>query len=79
MAETVIADSKIAEDESDKRRKASPSGATDNFAERKKKFDDEGGDQPQAASEDAVAEELRNLHVQDPEYPLDDKEKKRTH
>lgn len=37
---------------------SSPSGSTDQKQERVKKFDEEGGDQPQAASQRAVDEEL---------------------
>lgn len=45
--------------EDDEAPKAGPSGATDALPERAKKFDEEGGDQPQAKSEEEVAEELR--------------------
>ncbi len=38
--------------------KTSPSGATDKTVEREKKFDEEGGAQPQAPSQQAVDEEL---------------------
>ena len=38
--------------------KANPSGATDNTEEREKKFDEEGGDQPQAPSQQEVDAEL---------------------
>lgn len=38
--------------------KAGPSGATDRSVEREKKFDEEGGDQPQAPSQGAVDKEL---------------------
>jgi hypothetical protein len=38
---------------------AGPSGATDKLQERETKFDEEGGDQPQAKSEHEVADELR--------------------
>ena len=38
--------------------KVGPSGATDKLTERVTKFDEEGGDQPQAKSEKQVEEEL---------------------
>ena len=38
--------------------RAGPSGATDAQTERVEKFDEEGGDQPQAKSEKQVEEEL---------------------
>jgi hypothetical protein len=41
--------------------KTGPSGATDQTKERVKKFDEEGGDQPQAPSQRAVEEELRRI------------------
>jgi hypothetical protein len=43
---------------------SSPSGATDRAAERTKKFDEEGGDQPQAPSQAAVDRELRQVQSQ---------------
>ncbi len=43
--------------------KAGPSGATDQTKERVTKFDEEGGDQPQAPSERAVEKELERLDV----------------
>jgi len=46
--------------------KASPSGATDQTRERIKKFDDEGGDQPQAPTQQAVEEELRRAREEAP-------------
>jgi hypothetical protein len=49
-----------------------PSGATDKPTEREMKFDEEGGDQPQAASQQDVDEELRKLdQAQRPDHPLD--------
>jgi len=41
-----------------------PSGATDRAVERAKKFDDEGGDQPQAPSQAAVDRELQQVQSQ---------------
>ena len=41
--------------------RTSPSGATDKTKEREKKFDEEGGDQPQAPSQKAVDEELHKI------------------
>ena len=38
--------------------KANPSGGTDKTKEREKKFDEEGGDQPQAPSQQEVDAEL---------------------
>jgi hypothetical protein len=38
-----------------------PSGSTDKTSEREKKFDEEGGDQPQASSESAVERELQKI------------------
>ena len=43
---------------------SSPSGATDRAAERTKKFDEEGGDQPQAPSQAAVDREMRQVQSQ---------------
>lgn len=40
---------------------AHPSGATDKTVEREKKFDEEGGAQPQAPSQRQADEELRNV------------------
>jgi hypothetical protein len=40
---------------------AGPSGATDKAKEREKKFDEEGGDQPQAPSQRAVDRELQKI------------------
>ena len=49
-----------------------PSGATDKPVEREGKFDEEGGDQPQAASQHDVDEELRKLdQSQGPDHPPD--------
>jgi hypothetical protein len=45
--------------EAGKKPKAGPSGATDETREREKKFDEEGGAQPQAPSQHAVDEELQ--------------------
>ena len=41
-----------------------PSGATDRGAERTQKFDEEGGDQPQAPSQGAVERELEQIQRQ---------------
>ena len=46
-----------------------PSGSTDRAAERAKKFDEEGGDQPQAPSEAAVHRELQQVQSQHGEQP----------
>jgi hypothetical protein len=40
---------------------AGPSGSTDKTKEREKKFDEEGGDQPQAPSQSAVDRELQKI------------------
>jgi hypothetical protein len=45
--------------------KTGPSGSTDKTREREKKFDEEGGDQPQAPSESAVERELRKIHEEE--------------
>ena len=52
-------------DQSKEKPTTSPSGATDKTIEREKKFDEEGGDQPQAPSQRAVDDELRHIHEQD--------------
>jgi hypothetical protein len=41
--------------------KANPSGATDKTKERERKFDEEGGDQPQARSQREVDAELEKV------------------
>ena len=41
-----------------------PAGATDKVAERATKFDEEGGDQPQAPSQAAVERELQQVQGQ---------------
>jgi hypothetical protein len=57
---------------------AGPSGATDQTRERVHKFDEEGGDQPQAKSERAVEQELRHIHEGD-KADLDVQHKPRPH
>jgi hypothetical protein len=49
---------------------SSPSGATDREPERAKKFDEEGGDQPQAPSERAVEAELEKAKQSQTQSPL---------
>jgi hypothetical protein len=49
---------------------SSPSGATDREPERVKKFDEEGGDQPQAPSERAVEAELEKAKQSQTQSPL---------
>jgi hypothetical protein len=44
---------------------AGPSGLTDKTKEREEKFDEEGGDQPQAPSEQAVEKELEKIREAD--------------
>jgi hypothetical protein len=73
MADPNNPDRKIAAKQSNEPPKASPSGATDKTTERKEKFDEEGGDQPQAPSQHAADQELRDLHDQSrSEQPLHD-------
>jgi hypothetical protein len=52
MANPQNPNDKTPEDESQQAPKSGPSGATDKPAEREKKFEDEGGGQPQGISED---------------------------
>ncbi len=47
--------------------KTSPSGATDKTIEREEKFDEEGGDQPQAPSQQAVDAELEKALSESPD------------
>ncbi len=49
--------------------KAGPSGATDRQAERVKKFEEEGGDQPQARSEKQAEEELEKAREANDDEP----------
>jgi hypothetical protein len=49
--------------------KAGPSGATDKLTERVTKFDEEGGDQPQAKSEKHVEEELAKARQESNDEP----------
>ena len=56
---------KIEKEKFEQSRKSGPSGATANHEERETKFDEEGGDQPQARSEheaDEALNEARGLH-----------------
>jgi hypothetical protein len=46
--------------------KAGPSGATDKTVEREEKFDEEGGDQPQAKSQHEADRELSKLGITAP-------------
>jgi hypothetical protein len=60
MAE--VKPSKIIEQEKlEQSKKAGPSGSTETLKEREKKFDEEGGDQPQAPSQQAVDDELSKV------------------
>jgi len=54
-------DRQILESQGQKVPKSGPSGASDRPAEREKKFDEEGGDQPQAPSQQAVDKELQQV------------------
>lgn len=49
--------------QSQKQSASGPSGATDRVVEREQKFDEEGGDQPQARSQAAVDRELRQAQA----------------
>lgn len=53
----------------DEKTKSGPSGATDKTSERETKFDDEGGAQPQAESEDVADKLLHPDQSQGPDEP----------
>jgi hypothetical protein len=55
MANPQNPNAKTSQDESQQAPTSGPSGATDKPAEREKKFEDEGGGQPQGVSEDPDA------------------------
>ena len=63
MAKARNPNDKVPGDKSTEEPKAGPSGATDKTIEREKKFDEEGGGQPQAASQHEADEALKELGI----------------
>jgi hypothetical protein len=61
MAETYLLEKPEGDNLPKEEPEAGPSGATDKTKEREKKFDEEGGDQPQAPSQSAVDRELQRV------------------
>jgi hypothetical protein len=62
MAEIHVLEKPEADNPPKEEPEAGPSGATDKMKEREKKFDEEGGDQPQAPSQRAVDKELQKIN-----------------